>query len=49
MKINTHLTSSGNYEKPFKKSKMAQFSISFRAPDLWNALIKETNLKTDTS
>ena len=44
------LKSSGNYYVSFKKSKLSQFSISFRGPHLWNTVLKnETELKNTSS
>ena len=44
------LKSSGNYYVPFKKSKLSQFSISFRGPHHWNTILKnETELKNTSS
>ena len=41
------LKSQGNYAKPFKKSKLTQFSISYRGPHMWNNLLdKQTELKS---
>ena len=47
-KINKYtLKSQGNYAKPFKKSKLTQFSISYRGPHVWNNLLdKQTELKS---
>ena len=40
------LKSSGSYLKPFKKSKLSQFSISYRGPHVWNKIIlKDSRLK----
>ena len=44
------LKSSGNYYVPFKKSKLSQFSISFRGPHLRNTFLKnETEIKNTSS
>ena len=40
------LRSSGDFSIPLKKfKKITQFSISYRAPQLWNALLKDKFLK----
>ena len=35
-----HTRQSGQYRKPLKKTKVAQFSICYRGPHLWNAFLK---------
>ena len=44
------LRSSDDFSIPLKKSKLTQFSISYRAPQLWNTLLKDKReLKNSTS
>ena len=45
-KINKYTLKSSNLTIPFKKSKLTQFSISYRGPHLWNTVLrKKTKLK----
>ena len=44
------LRSSDDFSIPLKKSKLTQFSISYRAPQLWNTLLKDkSELKNSSS